>query len=256
MVQASYGQTTPDDPRGNRAQVGYAFVDLSAGDAGGVLVTLSNPVELGGTVTFEGLRTGIRKAGMVVQTSPLAQRLTLATSRPPFSPVSDDLTFKLSRVYRLPLIVRISGLPDGWILKSVRFDGRDVTYVPTDFGARSGPSRLDITVTKRVAGALVRVLDEQGEAASSFDVVAVPTDPSRQALPFVIVPATRAEGNPVTLGPMLPGDYFVAALSRDDWLWLLRNGGRIDAIGAVGTRVTLAEGETRKLELRIVTLPQ
>jgi len=71
-----------------------------------------------------------------------------------------------------------------------------------------------------------------------------------------VVPATREESELTTLGPMLPGDYFVAALSRDDWLWLLRDGGRIDAIASVGTRVTLAEGTTRKLELRLVTLPQ
>jgi hypothetical protein len=256
MVRASYGETTPDDPRGNRAQVGYAFADLSAGDAGGLVVPLSNPVDVAGKVTFERERAGIRKAGMVVHTSTLPQRLTFAPSRPPFSSVEDDLSFTLSRVYRLPLIVRMTGLPDGWVLKSVQFDGRDVTYVPTDFAARPDSAGLEIVLTKRVARAVVRVLDEQGTPASSFDVVAVPADPSRWALPFAVVPATREESELTKLGPMLPGDYFVAALSRDDWLWLLRDGGRIDAIASVGTRVTLAEGNTRKLELRLVTLPQ
>ncbi len=255
LVRASYGETTPDDPRGNRAQVGYAFADLSAGDTGGLLVPLSKPVDVAGKLTFEGERAEIRRPGMVVQTSPLPQRLTYASSRPPFSPVDDDLSFKLSRVYRLPLIVGMTGLPEGWILKSVRYDGRDVTYVPTDFGARPDPARLEIILTKRVARALVRVLDEQGTPASSFDVVAVPTDPSRWALPFAFTAATRAEAALTKLGPMLPGEYFVVALSREDWLWLLSGRGRIDAIAAVGTRVTLAEGDTRTLELRIVSLP-
>src|SRR4029450_2419937 len=109
LVRASYGETTPDDPRGNRAQVGYAFADLSAGDTGGLLVPLSKPVDVAGKLTFEGERAEIRRPGMAGQPTPLPHRLPYARARPPFSPVDDDLSFKLSRVYRLPLIVGMTG---------------------------------------------------------------------------------------------------------------------------------------------------
>jgi protocatechuate 3,4-dioxygenase beta subunit len=257
VVRASVGETTPSDRPANRdTQVGYAFADLSAGDTGGVLVPLSKRVDVAGKVTFEGVHAEIRRAGMVVQTSPVPSRVAYSDRRSPFSLVEDDLSFKLTRVYRLPLILRMMGLPDGWVLKSVLYDGRDVTNVPTDFGVRPESAQLEIILTNRAAQPLVRVLDEQGTPASSPYVVAVPTDPSRSALPFAIVTATRAEDDLMKLGPLLPGEYFVAALSRDDGLLLFSERVRLDTIATVGTRVMLTAGDTRTLDLRIVTLPR
>ena len=256
LVRASFAEIGGGDAPWNRGvEVGHAFADLSAGDSGGVVVALSKPVGVAGKVIFEGQHPGFSRSGMVVQTGPLPERLAYGDVRPPFSAVEDDLSFKLTRVYRLPLIVRMTGLPDGWVLKSVLYDGRDVTYMPTDLGARPDSGRLEIVLTNRVAQPLVRVLDEQGTPTSSSHVVAVPTDPSRWAAPFMIVATPSAEGDLMKLGPMLPGEYFVAALSRDDGMLLFSDRVRFEALAAVGTRVTLTEGDTRTLELRIVALP-
>jgi hypothetical protein len=256
LVRASAGETPDDERRGNRhAQVGYASADLSAGDAGGVVVPLFEAVEVAGKVTFEGLRAGIRQSGMVVRTSPGQQRLDSFVARPPFSPVEDNLSFKLTRVYRLPLVVHMTGLPEGWVLKSVLVDRRDVTYVPTDLAALRDSAQLEIVLTNRVAQPLVRVLDEQGRPVSSFQVVAVSTDRSRGARPFSIVTATRAQDDLMKVGPMVPGEYFVAALSPDDASLLFRDRSRIDALASVATRVRLEEGDNRTLDLRVVSLP-
>jgi hypothetical protein len=252
MVRASYGETTPDDPRGSRAQVGYAFADLSAGDTGGLLVPLSKPVDVAGKVTFEGERAGIRRPGMVVHTSPVQQRVMQFDARPPFSPVDDDLSFKLSRVYRLPLIVRMTGLPDGWVLKSVRYDGRDVTYVATDFGAKPDPARVEIIVTKRVAQALMRVLDEQGTPAPSSYIFAVPTDPSRWALPFAVVATPRADADVMKLGPILPGDYFIVAMPANTRPIQPGESRRFQRLAAVAERVTLGDLDERTIDLQLL----
>jgi hypothetical protein len=252
-VLASSGQTPDHDRRPLAVQAGYASADLSAGDAAGIVVPLAKPVDVSGKVIFEGETARVRRSGMVVQTSPVGQRFSYVDGRPPYSSVEDDSSFKLLRVFRVPLIVRMNGLPDGWVVKSVLYDGRDVTYVPTDFGDPR-PARLEIVLTRRIAQALVRVQDERGTPTAAAGVVALPADPSRW-LPFAIVNAISSEAGSMKLGPMLPGEYFVAALSRDDVTLLFRESGRVEQIPAVGTRVTFAEGDAPALELRIVPLP-
>ena len=254
VVQASLGVRPPDDPDEDReAQVGYAFADIAAGDAGGVLVSLSKAVDVIGTVSFEGGPPS-RRPGMVVQTGPVPFRSAMISTRPPFSPVDEDLSFKLTGVYRLPLIVHVTGLPDGWVLKSVQYGGRDVTYVPTDFGGPEN-ARLQIVVTNRIAQASVRVLDDKAQPISSASVVAVPADPARWVLPTAIIAAHRPEGGLMKLGPLLPGDYLVAALSHDDAGLLFSEPAQVEALAALATRVRLVEGDAPTLELRVVSLP-
>jgi hypothetical protein len=191
----------------------------------------------------------------VIQTGPVPLRVMMFSTRPPFSPVHEDLSFKLTGVYRLPLIVRILGLPDGWVLKSVQYAGRDVTHVATDFGGSREAARLHVIVTSRVAYASVRVLNDNALPISSASVIAVPADLARWELPTAIIPANRGEGDVMKLGPVLPGDYLVAALSRDDAGLLFTEHARVEALAKVATRVTLVEGDSRTLDLPLVSLP-
>jgi len=259
MVRASLTEPNPGDGLPLRdLEVGYAFVDLIAGDAAGLSVSLSKPVDVSGRVTFDGARPpSSRRLGMVVQTGPVPERLSFFTfeRRPPFSPVGDDLSFELMRLYRLPMIVRITGLPDGWVLKSVRYDGRDITYVPTEFGSGPSRGRLELIVTNRVAQPKVRVLDEEGRTIASCHVIAVPADPAQWRLALGFVMVSPEPGGLMKLGPMLPGEYIVAAIPRDEADILFIDRTRVDALAAIGNRVTLAEGDSRTFDVRLVSVP-
>lgn len=258
MVRASVTEPNRgDEPPQREVEMGYASVDLAAGDAAGVTVMLSKPVDISGRVTFEGGRPRSNaRLGMVVQTGPAAERLLMiAAGRPPFSPVGDDLSFELKRVFRLPMIVRMYGLPDGWVLKSVLYDGRDITYVPTEFGSGTSPGPLELMLTNRVAQPTVRVLDGEDKPITSCHVIALPANPATWRLALGFVPSAPAPGDLIKLGPMLPGEYIVAAIPRDQVDLLFTDPTRVDALAALGTRVTLAEGDKRRFELRLVTLP-
>lgn len=259
MVRASLSEPNPGEgPPQRDLEVGYASVDLTAGDATGLVVPLSRPVDVSGRVTFDGGRPpSTRRLGMVVQTGPVVERLSFLSSegRPPFSSVSDDLSFELKRLYRLPMIIRITGLPNGWALKSVLYDGRDVTYVPTDFGSGPSTGRLELIVTNRVAQPTVRVLDEEGRPITSCYVIALPADRARWRVALGSVAATPAPGGVLKLGPMLPGEYVVAAIPREDGVILFNDRTRVDALAAIGRRVTLAEGDSRTFDVRLVSLP-
>jgi len=259
VLQASLAEPNPGDRRPYRdLEVGYASVDVIGGDAAGLTVSLSKPVDVSGRVRFDGGGPpSSRRLGMVVQTAPAVERLAFSMpgGRPPFSPVNDDLSFELKGVSRLPMIVRVIGLPDGWVLKSVLYGRRDIMYVPTEFGSGPSPEPLELIVTNRVAEPMLRVVNEEGRAITSCQVIAIPADPARWRLALGFAAATPAPGGLMRLGPMLPGEYIVAAIPLDEGAVLFNDPTRVDALAAIGRRVTLAEGDHRTLDVRLVSLP-
>jgi len=258
IIIAMLGGSQPGDPRPalREREVGYAWADIGSVDASGIGMTLSTPVTVVGRVTFDGTpspRGNLLR--MVVQTRPSEERLLRFDMRPPFAPVDDSLGFELKGLYRLPLAIGIDGLPDDWALESVRYDGRDITHVATDFGSSPSPSRLEIVLTNRVAHPSVRVADDQGVPVISYQVVAVPADSSRWKLALGGVQKTVPADGVVKLDAMAPGDYLIAALPTYDFYTLMREPARIDDLARVATRVRLTEGDVRTFELRLINLP-
>lgn len=175
--------------------------------------------------------------------------------RPPFSPVNDDLRFELAGLYRRPLIVWIRDLPPGWALKSVHYDGRDITGLPTDFGTASPQSRLEVVVTSRVAVPVVRVTDEQGQPVTAYHVILIPVDPAQWQRVVSGDPTTPDRDGVERLAPRLPGEYLVAALPWEDSLVLARDPSRLESLASVARRITLTEGD-QTLALRLAALPR
>jgi hypothetical protein len=192
---------------------------------------------------------------MVVQAHPFDHRASRYDSRPPFAAVDDNLRFELKGLYRTLLAVGIHGLPEGWVLKSVRHGGRDITHVAVDFGSAPAAYPIEIVLTNRVARPSVRVIDEHGAPATSYSIVVMPADPSRRRLGTVPLMGAPAPDGAQPLNPILPGEYFLVALASSDLSILIRDPDRIDSLAAVGTRVGIGEGDTRTIDLKLVPLP-
>ena len=263
VIKATLGDPHREDPRPpeRELQVGYASAEVDVVDVTGVGVDLSKPVRAAGRVVFEGSPSpGTSVLRMVVQASTPDVLRSRFEGRPPFSPVGDDLTFELKGLYRLPLLLGIHGLPEGWVVKSVRDGNRDVTHLPIDFGSRPSPGGLEIVLTNRVARPSVRVTDQQGAPVTAFQVVAVPVNPARRRVGTVVVPGILFPRAPssdgvLKVGAILPGEYFLAALSTEDSVMLMRDPAWIDGIAGMGTRVTLEERDDRTFDLRLLGLP-
>ena len=74
---------------------------------------------------------------------------------------------------------------------------------------------------------------------------------------------TTSDGTPPadgtqTLGALRPGDYLMAALSTADLVAMQgdRTLTRIESLGPLATPVTLREGDTMTIELKLVKLPE
>jgi len=255
VVKASFGELKPWDPPTREPDVGYAPVDVSGGDAHGVTVMLSRPKRVAGRLVFEGTPAPRGRLGIVVHTTPAYQRLASSENWRGVA-VQDDSTFELKSLYRLPLLVAVRGLPDGWVMQSVRYDGRDITHVPTDFGSPSPAAALEIITTNRVARPSVRVEDERGNPAISFRVVAVPEERTKWEFAFAVSAADRVpQEGIIKLDAMLPGRYVLAAVPPEDVFVLFRDRRRVDALAMIGTLVSFAAGDTRTVELPLVRFP-
>lgn len=257
LIKASVGGALRGDPTVSApdSESAFAPVEVSGGDATGVSLTLAKAVGLAGRIIFDG---GPAPRGdrlrMTVQTQPDAEPLRFA-SRPPVAVVGDDLTFQLGGLYRLPVVIRIQGLPEGWVVRSVRYDGRDITLVPTDFASAAARGPLEIALTNRVTRPSVRVTDDQGAPITGYGIVAVPAERSQWRHGFMVIPGTPSADGVLKMGTLLPGDYVLAALPRAELGLLFHDRERVGALATIGTRVTLDVEDTRTIELRLTSLP-
>ena len=253
LLTASVGGGMPGDPEppARAREVGYAVVDVQGGNATGVSIALSKPVSLAGAVTFEGQDApSPRQLTLVVYADPSEEQWWRTEAAPSRAAVGDDLRFELKDLYRRPRLVSVSNMPDGWALKTVRLDKRDITFIPTDLTVGS---RLEILLTNAVAKPSARV-DIPAGTSTPFHVIVLPVDPARWRGRRMIDGQSARDGA-LRLGALLPGDYLVAAIPLEDALTVARDADRLADLASVASRVTFASGDVRTIDLSLVSLP-
>ncbi len=256
-LRASVGGTRPGDPgpAAREREEGFASADVTGVDAEAVTIALSKPVAVAGIVRFEGSGAPAGRSLHMAVGARAPMGPLLFFEGQPVAPVGDDFSFTLGGLYHAPATIALRGLPDGWTLKSVRYGDRDITHAAVDFAALPG-ARLEIAVTSAVARVSVRVANEQGDRVFAGSVVALPADPARWVMTEMVHPEGNADGGVFRLAPLLPGEYFIAALSADDFGAILRKPSRLAGIAAIGTRITVAAGQTRTLTVNVQALPE
>jgi protocatechuate 3,4-dioxygenase beta subunit len=249
------GSGDPGDlrPPAREREMSYTFVQVGSGDVSDVILSLSRPQKVSGRVVLERQSGRLPKESrVVVQTHRPADEWQRLGSRPPYASVADNLKFELTGIYHDPLIVGI-GLPDGWVMKSVRYGAVDITDRPIDLAAE--PRQLEIAVTNRVVRPVVRVTNPDGSPARRARVLLIPADPSRwKAQRFG--PMQTIDGNGmVKVGALAPGEYLIAAIASGDLATLMQDPRRIENLASVARRITLMEDDARVFDLSIVGLP-
>jgi hypothetical protein len=215
---------------------------------------MTKAVTMSGTVAFEGSAPPGGRPRLTVEAHGADESMRWHDWQSASGVVRDDFTFDLGGLFRVPVRIHLRGLPDGWALTSVRAGDRDITYTATDLASAPG-TRLQLVVTNRVASPSVTVVNDRGENVPASHAVAVPVDPERWTPGFLRFPTQPPTGPVAKLGTLLPGDYYFAAVSLEDFAVLMRDPSRIASLAAIGTKVTLEAGDTRLFTLRIVPLP-
>jgi hypothetical protein len=149
--------------------------------------------------------------------------------------------------------IRVNGLPQAWMVQSVTAGGRDVSDSVMSFGANQELRDVRVTITDRVTEVNGTVATGS-QPARDYSVVVFPEDDTRWAFPTRYVRAARPDQQGRFRIRGLPPDerYLIVAV---DYLEEGEGGDPefLEQIKESATRLSLGPGETKPVELRLVT---
>ena len=225
-----------------------ASMPLSVGneDLAGVSVATSKGGSIRGTVVADN-NGKVQTANIQVSVQPLRQTLGGFTPR---GQVSAAGTFELTSLIGTH-VLRVDRLPDGWNVKSIRANGKDITDAPIDFRG-SEQVIVQVVLTNRISE-LSGTVKANGQTVTSASVVLFPEDPAQWLFPARRVRMVRVDQNGVFRITSLPAGerYFAIAVDYleqgefQDPVFLERMKGRAAAF-------SLNDGENKNLDLTLV----
>jgi hypothetical protein len=229
----------------HQGELGTMNVTLDAVGLDGIVITMAKAAKVAGHVLFED-------DAVPAMTEPLTVRSLLA---PGLSPrpvrVREDLTFVLEGLFGAQLL-DIVNVPKGWILKSVRHNGVDVTDTPVAFASSGDTRALQIALTRRSATVSGRVLDDKGQPVAAARVFLFPADPERRRRGVSGDSSSGADGA-FAIQALRAGEYLIVAVHQDE-APELDDRPDFDILARAAERVSLYEGETRAMTLRLAKL--
>lgn len=235
----------------------WATVPVTVGetDVSGIAVTLRTGIRVSGRVEF----TGARPQPVADAIQRMTIRMQTAEGRtsspiPAEGRAAADLTFRTTGYAggRYVASVINTTVPGGWTLRSVTYNGKDISVDPVEL------ADADIT------GVVMTFTDQATELSGTVTTRANTPDPASEVIVFpadstawrdVGVVARRWRDERVTPAGMFamtglpPGEYFVAAVAidaPDD----PRDPKVLQALMPSAMRVTLSDGEKKTITVR------
>jgi hypothetical protein len=222
-------------------------------DVTGLTVVASRGASLSGNV--------VAAEGSVAKLSTNQIQIVAQTANGQFLPgplgnrptrVEDDGTFVLTGLTGQKFI-RVNGLPQEWTLKAVMLNGVDVTDSALEFRGSTENSGLQIMVTDKVSDLNGKVTTAKGDVTRDYTVVVFPDDPMKWTFPSRFVKTARADQQGQFRIRALPPENRYLAVAVD----YLEDGEGTDPqfleqIKDRATRFTMADGEAKSLDLKIV----
>jgi hypothetical protein len=211
-----------------------------------------------------GIRPGLTISGQVVVEHTGAQRSidqllrTAIGLLPDSRAVGSTVTTRLNTSGRFTFgdlmpgsyFLRVSALPAGWSVKSVRSGGgRDLLDLPLDLG---NDADVIVTLTDRQTQVFGTVHDQRGVVVAGATVLVLPPPASStQGLNPNRMRETRAATSGVfTIDGLPAGDYYLVAIddaAAEGW----QDPRRLHALRALATRVLLRDAEKKTVDLRL-----
>jgi hypothetical protein len=184
--------------------------------------------------------------------------LGVGVSNGPPPALADDFTFEIKTVpgrMGLRVVAPGTNMPNGWQMKSIRLDGVDVSDTGFDVGPQ-GARDVEIEMTSQAQQISGTVTDAGGKPVRDYLVALFAQDRARWSEPtgrrFAIGRPLDTGGFKVATLP--PGEYLaiaVAQLDLNDW----QDPSVLEGLSRLATPFVLAPGDSRTLDLRLVTTP-
>jgi len=235
-------------------EFGAVGVNVGGENVSGISLITSTGSTLRGHVTFEGAaapsarEVGISTMPIDVDRAPRGGELASANA-------DADGAFALGGITGIRRL-RIVRVPVGWALKSITWNGVDVTDAPLGFGtAAQSTDKLDVLLTNRLTQISGEVTDANGRGVSNAAVVAFSTDRERWYLASRFLQYVASTDGMFTIRGLPAGEYFLAAVPRskdlDGGAWQVP--AILSELTAVAGRVSLADEQYLAQNVKIRT---
>jgi hypothetical protein len=251
-VQVQHSPTTDDMAMVSGApgtEIGSVAVTVTGPDITGLSIVTSPGATASGRVVFENAaKPPIAPAALMIAAAPTdvnAMMMIGGAVR-----VRDDWTFEATGLSERRRF-RVNNPPPGWFMKSVTHESTDITDSGMDFKEGQQTSGVEIVLTQRVTDVSGTVQDARARPVTDFVVVAFAPDNGKWGYMTRYIRTARPnqEGR-FSIKGLPPEDYYLIAL---DYLEPGEEGDpeQLERLKSAATRVTLADGESRTMTLKL-----
>jgi hypothetical protein len=248
VVPGDYVLSATGRSSGNNASPEVASIPITVGndDLAGVSISMSKGGSIRGTVTADN-NAKIPTSNIQVSVQPLRQTPGAFLPR---TQVSSTGTFELNGVIGAQ-VLRVDRLPEGWVVKSIRGNGRDLTDTALEFRG-SELATVQVVLTNRISE-ISGTVKANGQPVTAASVVLFPEDSAQWVFPSRRVLMVRVDQTGVFRARSMPPGERYLALAVDyleqgefqDPAFLERMKGR-------ATAFSLNEGENKNLDLTLI----
>jgi protocatechuate 3,4-dioxygenase beta subunit len=166
--------------------------------------------------------------------------------------MADDGTFELKSAPG-KMRITLNGPVPGWTIRTVRLNGSDVTDTGIEFKPNEDISGLEVEITNKVTTITGLVTNARGETVKDYSAIAFAQDREK----LKVIGRYQSTGRPDQDGRfkitgLAPTDYYIIALDKIDPTQI-SDPDFLDAIKAKATAITIREGETRTVDLKIAS---
>jgi hypothetical protein len=166
--------------------------------------------------------------------------------------IADDLSFEMTAA---PGRTRLGALnlPPGWTIRSARINSVDVMDDGFELQAGETVTGVEMDLTNKVTAIAGLVTNARGEPAKDYTLVLFPSDSTRwKAGSRYLRTARPDQDGRFRLTGIVPAEYHVVAIERFE-PGQLYDTEFLERVRPKATAVTIREGETRTVDLKINT---
>ena len=195
---------TPQVSRQGRGYYSEITVDVAGTDIEGLVVTIDSGVSLAGVIRVDGERAqDLHKAKLRLLHGGVEALYEFK--------MAEDGSFTIENLRPNRYEIAVTGLPDGFYVKSVRAGDADVTYSGLDVTG-GAPGHVDILVSAK-AGLISGVAQNpnNNRPAPGATVVLVPKEKERREISTLYQQATTDQYGRFRFKNVVPGEYKVYA---------------------------------------------
>ena len=165
--------------------------------------------------------------------------------------IQNDWTVRVGGVFGAARVR--ARVPNGWWVKAILHDGRDISDTPTEMRSGEELTDLRIVVSDRPTSVRGQLVDAKGTPLKNGTIVVFAREPDKWFEESRWVRATRPDQQgSYRIDGLPPGEYLAVAVDYvEEGTW--NDASFIESLREHAEPFTLAEGETRTVVLKLLT---